>query len=180
VRYADDFVVLCKTRQEAEEALAFVKQVLGTLKLTLHETKTRVSDFREGFNFLGFRFQNYHLLIAAKSIDRFKDRVRDLTRRNQGRNVEAMLEDLNPVLRGWSNYVGAAEASDELRRLDKWVRMRVRGFKSKRKRREDNKRLPNRRLAKWGLLSLLDCRPKYRLSYACPAAPESGASGPLL
>jgi len=171
VRYADDFVVLCRSRQEAEEALAYVKEVLGELKLSLHETKTRLSDFEEGFEFLGFHFRHYRLGIRAKSIERFKERVRTLTQRQQGRNVEAVLEDLNPVIRGWSNYVGVAEATAKLAKLDCWIRMRVRAFRLQRKCRNDNWRLPNRRLEKWGLLSLQQCRPRYRLSYVCALGP---------
>lgn len=165
VRYADDFVVLCRSQEEAQEALAYVKEVLGKLKLSLHETKTRVSDLREGFEFLGFRFRNYHLGVRAKSIERFKDRVRELTQRQQGRNVEAILGDLNPVLRGWANYVGVAEVAGLFHNLDGWIRMRVRAFKMKRRNHNDNWRLPSRRLTKWGLLSLQNCRPKFRLSY---------------
>lgn len=164
VRYADDFVVLCRSREEAETALILVKEVLGKLKLKLHPEKTSLTDFRAGFEFLGFRFRSNCLGIRAKSIERFKDKVRMMTRRQQGRNVDAVLADLNPVLRGWARYVGAAEVTAELRRLDQWVRMRIRAFRTKRKCHNDNWRLPNRRLAKWGLLSLLDCRPALRLS----------------
>ena len=167
VRYADDFVVLCRSREEAQEALQFVKEVLGTLKLSLHETKTRLADFSEGFEFLGFRFRRYRLGIRAKSIESFKQRVRRLTRRQQGKNVDAVLADLNPVLRGWVRYVGVAEVTTTLGKLDSWIRMRLRAFRLKRKCHNDNWRLPNRCLRKWGLLSLLDCRPKLRLSYIC-------------
>jgi group II intron reverse transcriptase/maturase len=165
VRYADDFVVLCRNREEAQQALAYVKEVLGELKLSLHETKTRLVDFHEGFEFLGFAFRNYRLGIRDKSLERFKDRVRTLTRRQQGRNVDAVIEDLNPVLRGWANYFGVAECAGAFRSLDKWVRMRVRAFRLKRKCRHDSWRLPKRKLEKWGLLSLAECRPKCRLSY---------------
>jgi len=165
VRYADDFVVLCTNREEAQQALAYVKEVLGRLKLSLHETKTRVSNFRDGFEFLGFRFRNSRLGIRAQSIDRFKRRVRTLTKRQQGRNVDAVLDDLNPVIRGWVNYFGVAEVTSLLDDLDGWIRMRMRAFKSKRRCQHDNWRLPLRRLHRWGLLSLRDCRPKSRLSY---------------
>lgn len=165
VRYADDFVVLCRSREEARQALAYVKEVLGELKLSLHKTKTRLADFREGFEFLGFAFRNYRLGIRDKSLERFKDRVRTLTRRQQGRNVDAVIGDLNPVLRGWVRYFGVAECAGALRTLDKWVRMRVRAFRFKRKRRHDSWRLPKRKLKRWGLLSLVECRPKCRLSY---------------
>jgi len=170
VRYADDFVVLCTTPEEAKIAKAFVEEVLGQLKLSLHETKTRLTDFREGFDFLGFRFRWFHLGIRVKSLERFKDKVRLLTRRQQGRNVDAILQDLNPVLRGFARYFGVAEVGDRFDRLDAWIRMRVRAFKSRRKRRTDNRRIRNRRLAKWGLLSLQQCRPHERLSYTRAAA----------
>lgn len=178
VRYADDFVVLCTTPEEAKIAKAFVEEVLGQLKLSLHETKTRLTDFREGFDFLGFRFRWFHLGIRVKSLDRFKDKVRLLTRRQQGRNVDAILQDLNPVLRGFARYFGVAEVGDRFDRLDAWIRMRVRAFKSRRKRRTDNRRIRNRRLAKWGLLSLQRCRPHERLSYTRVAAPRA-SSRPL-
>jgi len=165
VRYADDFVVLCATREEAVQARSFVEEVLGKLKLSLHETKTRLTDLHEGFDFLGFRFRWLRLGIRSKSVDRFKDKVRSLTKRQQGRNVDAILADLNPVLRGFARYFGIAEVNGSFGRLDAWIRMRLRAFKTKRRRRTDN-----RRLAKWGLLSLQQCRPHERLSYMRVAA----------
>jgi RNA-directed DNA polymerase len=165
-RYADDFVILCRSRKEAEQALATVKEVLEGLKLSLHETKTRLTDFREGFDFLGFRFHNYRLGIGSKVIERFKDKIRKLTRRHQGRNVDAVLADLNPVLRGWARYFGAGEVKQLMISLDSWIRMRLRAFRLKRKCHNDNWRLPNSRLERWGLLSLQICRPALRLSYA--------------
>jgi RNA-directed DNA polymerase len=102
--------------------------------------------FEEGFEFLGIHFRHHRLGIRAKSIERFKERVRTLTQRQQGRNVEAVLEDLNPVIRGWSNYVGVAEATAKLEKLDCWIRMRLGAFRLQRKCRNDNWRLPNRRV----------------------------------
>ncbi len=165
VRYADDFVVLCRNREEAVEALVYVEEVLKGLKLSLHETKTRLTDFWEGFEFLGFRFRRYRVGIRPQAIERLKDKVRTLTRRQQGRNVDAVLADLNPVLRGWARYFGVGEVTHVMSSLDSWIRMRLRAFRLKRKCHNDNWRLPNRRLEKWGLLSLLHCRPTLRLSY---------------
>lgn len=170
-RYADDFVVLCRSREEAQRAFTVVKEVLGTLKLSLHETKTRLTDCEQGFEFLGFHFRHYRLGIRESSLERFKDRVRSLTRRQQGRNVDAVLADLNPVLRGWARYFGVAEVSLTFRYLDSWIRMRMRGFKYKRRCYHDNWRLPSKRLIRWGLLSLQQCRPQLRLSYARAADP---------
>jgi RNA-directed DNA polymerase len=165
VRYADDFVILTKSPEQAALAMAYAKEVLGNLKLSLHETKTRLTDFHEGFEFLGFHFRGLHLGIRARSLEKFKDRVRFVTRRQQGRNVEAVLHDLNPVIRGFANYFGVAEVFRTFRTLDKWIRMRTRCFRLKHKTRFANRRLPTRKLEKWGLLSLRDCRPKLRLAY---------------
>jgi hypothetical protein len=115
--------------------------------------------FREG-EFLGFHFRHYRLGVRAKSIERFKERVRTLTQRQQGRNVEAVIEDLNRVIRGWSNYVGVAEATAKLEKLDCWIRKRVRAFRLLRRCRNDNWRLPTRRLERWGQLSLLRGGPR--------------------
>jgi group II intron reverse transcriptase/maturase len=165
VRYADDFIILTRSPEEAAEALEFAKEVLTGLKLSLHETKTRLTDFRGGFEFLGFRLCRYRLGVRMKSVDKLRDRVRQLTRRQQGRNVGAVLKDLNPVLRGWACYFGVAEVASLFTRLDGWVRMRLRAFRTKRRCRNDSHRLPNEKLAKWGLLSLLTSRPKHRLAY---------------
>jgi group II intron reverse transcriptase/maturase len=165
VRYADDFVVLCTSSQQVQNALALVKEVLEKLKLSLHETKTRLTDFRDGFEFLGFRFRRYRLGVRIKTLERFKDKVRLLTRRQQGRNVEAVLAELAPVLRGFARYFGIAEVTSLFLHLDAWIRMRIRAFKTKRRCRNNNWRIRNRRLVKWGLLSLQECRPKRRLSY---------------
>ena len=77
-----------------------------------------------------------------------------------------LIAELNAVLRGWARYFGVAEVTETMARLDQWVRMRIRAFRLKRKCHHDNWRLPNRRLQKWGLLSLPECRPKLRISYA--------------
>ena len=175
VRYADDFVVLTKTRQEAKDALAFVAEVLGRLQLSLHETKTRLTDFNEGFEFLGFRFRRSRLGVRAKSLERFKDRIRSLTRRQQGRNVEAVIADVNAVERGWSGYFGVAEVTHIYRGLDSWIRMRIRSFRFRRRCHNDNWRLSNQLLAKWGLLSLQQCRPSYRLLLVGTQTRESGS-----
>jgi group II intron reverse transcriptase/maturase len=162
VRYVDDFVVLTRSREEANRALDYVKEVLRSLKLTLSEEKTRIASPKEGFDFLGFRIQTHSIAVRPKSLDRFKDKVRTLTRRQQGKNVDAVLEKLNPVLRGWAGYFGWGNVQRLFWRMDQWIRSRIRGFKFKRKCRNDNHRLTNRRLEKWGLLSLQKCRPTKR------------------
>jgi len=164
VRYVDDFVVLTRSEEEAAQALAYVKDVLQGLNLTLNEEKTRISTFRSGFDFLGFRLQARTVGVRSKSLDRLKDKIRYLTRRQQGKNVEAILEKLNPVIRGWARYFGWGNVKRLFWRLDQWTRSRIRSFKFKRRCRNDNYRIPNRRIEKWGLLSLQQCRPNERFA----------------
>jgi len=165
VRYADDFIILTKTAEEANESLAAAKEVLGKLNLSLHETKTRLASFSEGFEFLGFRFRYRRIGIRDKSMQKFKDRVRHVTRRAQGRNVQAVIRELNAVIRGWAQYFGVGEVANVFWRLDCWIRTRIRAFRLKRKSRLSHCKLTCARLAKWGLLSLQQCRPAQRLSY---------------
>ena len=164
VRYADDFVILCKTREEAGQAMGLIRAVLEELELELNEEKTSLTSDTQGFEFLGFLIRRGHVIARPKSIQRFKDRVRWLTRRQQGRNVDQVLQELNPLLRGWACYFGVADVTKQFLLLDSWVRMRIRAFKTKRRCRNDNIRLPNKRLAKWGLLSLNASRPDPWLS----------------
>lgn len=179
VRYADDFVVLCKSREESVAARDHVKEVLDALNLSLHETKTRLTDFSEGFEFLGFRFRGSHIGISDRATVRLKERVRHVTRRQQGRNLDSVIQKLNPVLRGWVNYFGVAEVTKRLRLLDSWMRMRVRSFRFKRKCRRHNLKLSTGKLEQWGLLSLTLCRPVLRLSHVPgPSDPRERAAAP--
>ena len=85
VRYADDFVILCKTREDAERALDMVQRWVAENELTLHPTKTKIVDARtEGFEFLGYHFRNKLRLPRQKSLTKFKDTVRDKTKRTNG------------------------------------------------------------------------------------------------
>ena len=170
VRYADDFIVLCATPEDTHRALGLVQQILAQLKLELHPTKTRFSTFWDGFEFLGFRFHGRYLTARRASVEKFMNRIRQLTRRQQGRNVEAVIRDLNAVIRGWARYVGVAQVTGLFRTLDRWIRVRIRAFRFKRKCTNDNRRLPIQRLERWGLLSLAQCRPSLRLQYTGASA----------
>jgi group II intron reverse transcriptase/maturase len=159
VRYADDFVILCRTRQEAQVALALCSQTLRKLGLRPHPTKTRIVNAWCGFCFLGFQFKRGFISVSPQAIDRFKDKVRTLTQRQQGRNIKAVIEDLVPRIRGWARYFGVAHCAQTFSKLDSWIRMRLRGFKFKRRNHNDNWRLPNKKLERMGFLSLQKCRP---------------------
>jgi RNA-directed DNA polymerase len=104
VRYADDFVVLCRSKTQAQEALALVARHLSDqLGLSLSPEKTHVTTFKKGFPFLGFDISSRAVTIRAKSVEKFKDKVRALTRRSRKMDKEALVK-LNQVIRGTANY----------------------------------------------------------------------------
>jgi RNA-directed DNA polymerase len=160
VRYADDFVVLCKTEVQVQEALALVQQHLSSLGLTLSPQKTKTTRFREGFAFLGFDISAWSVAMRPKSVEKFKDKVRELTPRSH--NLDAtVIRKLNSVIRGTANYFATSfsHVGDRFRGLDRWIRMRLRCMKFKRKSRTDNGRLRLQQLRRLGLCSLTELRP---------------------
>jgi len=155
VRYADDFVVTCRSKFQAESALNLVQQVLGTLGLQLSVEKTRISTFGKGYSFLGFVLSSHSRRMRPKSLQKFKDKVRRLTLRHY--NFEAqVIEKLNRVLKGTSLYFATSFSTCrwQLQKLDSWIRMRLRCMKFKRKRATDNYKLRNRTVHKLGLFSM--------------------------
>jgi group II intron reverse transcriptase/maturase len=161
VRYADDFVVLCRSENEAKEALALVEHLLADrLGLTLSSEKTKVTRFHEGFSFLGFDIKSRFVRMRAKSVENFKTKVRRITRRSHNLDAE-MIEQLNRVIRGTANYFATpwSHCGDMYRSLDRWIRMRLRCMKFKRKSKVDNVRIRLKHFRHMGLLSLSDLRP---------------------
>jgi RNA-directed DNA polymerase len=130
VRYADDFVVLCRSLAEAEAALTDIREWVEVNGLTLHPDKTHLGDCRQrgqGFDFLGYRFERGLRLIRKKSLDRFKDKVREKTRRTQGVSLERVIATLNPMLRGWFGYFKHANPMI-FPSLDGFIRRRLRAI----------------------------------------------------
>jgi len=128
VRYADDFVILCRTKDEAEAALREIGAWTAANGLTLHPDKTRVADSRQpgqGFEFLGYRFEAGHRFVRKKSLKAFKDKVRAKTKRSRGDSLARIIADLNPALRGWFGYFKHATPT-LFRNLDRFVRRRLR------------------------------------------------------
>jgi group II intron reverse transcriptase/maturase len=169
VRYADDFVVLCRSREEAEEAYKDVRRIIeDELRLQIHPGKTRILNHREGaFDFLGFMIHRRYLWPRIKSLMKFKERVRELTRRQQPRNVREMVRLLNYTLRGFGNYFHVADVKGLFEELDGWIRMRIRCFIERKKAvKHQNVRLSNAALSALGLVSLLELR----LHYVLPPA----------
>lgn len=148
VRYADDFVVMCATKEAAEKALSAVKAIFDRLKLTLHPTKTRIVEtgvHKDGFVFLGchhqvvrsvFSRRNYLFRWPSpKAMNKVRESVRELTdrRRRAGvKDIRDVIRDLNPVLRGWGNYFRTGNASDCFRTIDRFVEQRLHQLLKKR------------------------------------------------
>ena len=163
VRYADDFVVLCQSREEADAALAEVSRWVVDNGLTLHPQKTHVGDCRvagEGFDFLGYRFEAGRRWVRKKSLKRFKDSIREKTRRTRGDSLARIVADLNPMLRGWFGYFKHAYKT-EFSSLDGFIRRRLRALLRKQQKRpafgnrpSDHINWPNAFFAKEGLFAL--------------------------
>ena len=161
VRYADDFVLLCRSREEAEVALEQVRQWTATAGLALHPEKTRLVDatVRGGFDFLGYHFERGYRWPRAKSLGKFKDAIRAKTRRTNGQSLGTIITDVNRTLRGWFEYFKHSHRIT-FRPLDSWMRMRLRSILrwrrggSGRGRGRDHQRWPNAYFADRGLFSL--------------------------
>jgi RNA-directed DNA polymerase len=161
VRYADDFVILCRSREEAEAALALVQTWVNEAELTLHPEKTMIVDARtEGFDFLGYHFHGERRWPRKKSLAKLKDAIRAKTRRANGHSLECIIADVNRTLRGWFEYFKHSRRWT-FHSLDAWIRMRLRSILRKRRkgkgrgRGRDHVRWPNRYFAARGLFSMV-------------------------
>ena len=158
VRFADDFVVMTKSKRKAKRAYEVVKEIITEkLKLELHPEKTVITNFGEGFVFLGFEFIAWrYKRPRKKSLEKFKDKVRKVTKRNQPWKVESIIKRLNAKIYGWANYFGHGNVKELFRSLDKWIRMRLRSYMEKKKAvMNQNKRISNFFFRKKELVSLL-------------------------
>tara|TARA_B100000686_G_C16740691_1_gene946412 strand:- start:159 stop:1400 length:1242 start_codon:yes stop_codon:yes gene_type:complete len=157
VRYADDFVVVCKDRTQAEAALTLVEEIMTQLGLSLSAEKTKIASYGKGYEFLGFRLSSRSRTMRPKSVEKFKIKIREITRRCNNLDANVVMK-LNQVIRGTANYF-ATDFSTCIKlyqQLDKWIRMRVRCMKYKRKLSADNYRLKRRTFEKkLGLLTML-------------------------
>ena len=155
VRYADDFVVLCQTQAQAEEALTLVTQTLTELGLQLSPEKTRITTYRRGYSFLGFVMSRRSRRMRDKSERKFQDKVRELTCRSHNLDAQVFVK-LNQVIRGTAQYFATRwfTARHTLRRLDSWIRRRVRCMKFKRFSYHNNRRFRVKHFERLGLLRL--------------------------
>jgi group II intron reverse transcriptase/maturase len=157
VRYADDFVVLCESEDKAKEAHDLVQRQLSELGLTLSPEKTKQTQFRDGFAFLGFTISSWSVSMRPKSVEKFKTRIRELTVRHHNLDHEAVTK-VNQVIRGTANYFATAfsDVRNLFRSLDAWLRMRIRCMKFKCKRLTDNLRLRRKHFRNLGFIFLSD------------------------
>jgi group II intron reverse transcriptase/maturase len=176
-RYADDWLVTCTSRSEAQAALAAAKRILEKLGVTLHAEKTRIVHVRQGFEFLGFKIKrgkpsslklapdkirsgvvpgSLYAYPREKSVEHFKEQIRKLTRRKAPVKTQQLIEQINPVIRGWGNYYCKAHVRLLFYRLNTWIVRRIWSHKCKRWRNTGWKRLPHMRLyGEMGLVNLI-------------------------
>jgi RNA-directed DNA polymerase len=160
VRYADDFVIMCRSPEEAARALALVQEWTAEAGLALHPTKTKIVDAKvDVFDFLGYRFKRGRKFPRPKSIQKLKDAIRAKTKRTSGESLPKIINDLTLKLRGWFEYFKHCYRT-AYPSLDGWIRMRLRSLLRKRLgkrgrgRGSDHQRWPNAFFAKLGLHSL--------------------------
>lgn len=161
VRYADDFVILCKTADDAARALELVRQWVTDNGLSLHPTKTRIVDARtESFDFLGYTFRGGNHWPRRKSLKNLRDAIRSRTPRTTGDSLHYVIGRVNPVLRGWFAYFQHSTYRTVFNDVDGFTRRRLRTILRKRSRRKgpgkglDHRQWPNRFFAEHGLFSL--------------------------
>jgi group II intron reverse transcriptase/maturase len=183
-RYADDWVVTCQSRREAQAALAAAERILEQLGVILHVGKTRIVHVRQGFEFLGYKIKrgqrslrlpaekirsgvrsgDLYAFPRAKSIQHFKDQIRRRTRRKAPVTTRELIAEINPVIRGWGLYFCKAHVRRLFHRLDRWIVRRLWSHRFKRWRNGGWKRLPERRLyGEYGLVKLIALIPSLNL-----------------
>lgn len=163
IRYADDFVTLCTTEEEAHKALAEVRQWMCHNGLMLHPEKTHIGNCTiegQGFEFLGYRFECGKRTVRKTSMKKLRDTIRRRTRRTVGQSMEYVIGSLNPTLRGWFGYFKHAHRWT-FKEVDGFVRRRLRAILRKQNKRpgmgkclNDHKRWPNSFFATFGLFTM--------------------------
>ena len=185
-RYADDWVVTCRTRSEAQAALRVAAQILEKLGVELHVKKTRVVHVKHGFEFLGYKIKrgSRRLRLAPdairsgtsqgdlyayprqKSIDHFKDQIRKQTRRKAPLTTQQLIAEINPIIRGWGNYYCRSHVRRLFHQLDGWIVRRLWSHRYKRWRCAGWKTLPTSRLrGELGLVGLVSLVPSISSRY---------------
>jgi group II intron reverse transcriptase/maturase len=179
-RFADDWLVLCKTKAEAEAVLRTAKAILESLGLMLHPSKTKIVHISEGFEFLGYKLKqgkrglklprerikkglnpfDIYAIPTEKSVNRFKDTIRARTKRKVPLKLKEIIDTINPVIRGWGNYYRKAHVRKLFNRLRGWIVHRLRSHQCKRWRNQGWKKNPEKILYnQYGLVNLIQLIP---------------------
>ena len=178
-RYADDWVITCKSAAEARAAVVAAQRILEQLGVVLHPQKTRIVHVQQGFEFLGYKIKRgkrlrlpshkinsgarggeLYAYPRGKSIQRFMDQVRERTKRRVPLSTAEMIANLNPVIRGWGNYYKRAHVRKLFNRLNGWIVNRIRSHRCKRWRNGGWRQLPRTKLhGEYGLVSLVQLIP---------------------
>ena len=185
-RYADDWLVTCSTRAEAQSVLVFATRVLEKLGVELNEDKTRIVHVRQGFEFLGYKIKrgarplklpSYRIKSGTvqgslyayprqKSIDHFKEQIRKRTRRKAPVTTGELVEQINPVIRGWGNYYKKSHVRLLFNQLDRWIIRRLWSHRHKRWRNTGWRNLPSAKLyGELGLVNLVKLIPSLNRQY---------------
>jgi RNA-directed DNA polymerase len=188
-RYADDWVVTCRSPAEARAVIKTARTILNSLGVQLHPQKTRIVHVRYGFEFLGYKIKqgkqlklppskirsgaqsgNLYAIPKESSVKRFMDQVRSRTRRKAPLKTEELIEQLNPVLRGWGQYYKRAHIRKLFNRLDRWIVRRIWSHRYKRWRCAGWKALPTAKLyGEYGLVNLVGLIPSLAAQRAGPS-----------
>jgi RNA-directed DNA polymerase len=171
VRYADDFVILCRSQPEARRALAEVEEWTAAAGLQLHADKTRIVDASQqgGFDFLGYHFERGYRWPSGKSLRKFRDKIRERTKRTAGISLQRIIEVLTPIQKGWFEYFKHSHWTS-FRPVDGWIRMRLRSILRYRQGRrgralgKDHHRWPNAFFTEQGLFSFVAASAQIRQS----------------
>jgi len=178
-RFADDWLIICKSRAEAEKALKTAKEELEKLGLTLHPDKTRITNIRWGFEFLGYKIKqgkglklpkdkiktaanalNVYAFPTDKSINRIMDSNRQRTKRKIPLTLKELIDNINPVIRGWGNYYHKSHVRRLFNKLDRWIIRRLLNHQYKRWRNAGWKKYPPKRLyGEYELVNLIQLIP---------------------
>jgi hypothetical protein len=182
-RYADDWVVTCRTRLEAECVLAEATKILATLGVVLNREKTRIVHVRHGFEFLGYKIKRgsrplqlssekirsgvrsgaLYAIPRQKSLEHFKDQIRRRTRRKAPLSTRELIDEINPVIRGWGLYYCKAHVRKLFHQLDRWVVRRLWSHRHRRWRCQGWKTLPTSKLyGEFGLVNLISLIPSIK------------------
>jgi group II intron reverse transcriptase/maturase len=176
-RYADDLVIVCKTIDQAKDALALTIEVLADLGLECSPEKTKISTYAKGFQFLGFDINSRRVTIREKSREKFQEKLKALTTRSHNFDAK-VIEKINQVIRGTVNYFCTefSQAKKYLIQVDKWLRRRLRSMKYKRISRKDNFRLKTKIIAKRGLVCCVEAWQHAINRWCSPKSQKAGVN----